>query len=117
MLSAAVLIVEDNSRLADLAAATLAGDGADVIVADSVAKAIALVEQRGFDVIVTDFALTDGDGLSVARALCNPHSAADVSALERVAAARRRPRGGRTRGCCRQEGRGRGVECDRARGG
>jgi two-component system response regulator PilR (NtrC family) len=69
MRGVAVLVVEDNSRLAELAAATLAGDGADVVVADCAAKAIALVERHEFDVVLTDFAMPGGDGLAVARAL------------------------------------------------
>lgn len=69
--SGAVLIVEDNARLADLAAATLAAVCTSVVVADSAAKAIALLEERDFDVVVTDFAMPGGDGLSVAHVLRN----------------------------------------------
>lgn len=76
MPSIAVLVVEDNSRLAEVAAATLAHDGVDVVAADCAAKAIALVEQREFDVVLTDFAMPGGDGLAVARALRSrtPHT-------------------------------------------
>ena len=49
--------------------AALAAEDVDVDAAASAAKTISLVGQCDFDVVVTDFAMPGGDGLTVARAL------------------------------------------------
>jgi two-component system response regulator (stage 0 sporulation protein F) len=47
----------------------LAGDGYEVVVADSVTVALALAAKRPFALVLSDFAMPGGDGLGLLRGL------------------------------------------------
>jgi DNA-binding response OmpR family regulator len=67
-----VLLVDDESDLAELMANQLTRAGFDVRCADALLTAKAVGDEHTFDVLVTDFNLPDGDGVDVARALKIP---------------------------------------------
>lgn len=67
-----VLIVDDESDLADLMANQLTRAGFDVRCADALLTAKAIGKEHTFDVLITDFNLPDGDGVDVARELKIP---------------------------------------------
>jgi DNA-binding response OmpR family regulator len=50
-----VLVAEDNERLAELVATALRAAGYDVVVAHDGYRALALVRERGFDALLTDW--------------------------------------------------------------
>jgi two-component system OmpR family response regulator len=64
-----LLLVEDDSRLADLVARLLAGDHHVVEFAATAAAALELSDADGLDAIVLDVGLPDLSGLEVARRL------------------------------------------------
>src|SRR5262245_13980867 len=64
-----ILIVEDDDDARDLMQAVLEQRGATVAVADSVARALELLEHTPPDVVVSDIAMPDEDGLTLARRL------------------------------------------------
>lgn len=67
-----VLLVDDESDLADLMANQLTRAGFDVTCADALLTAKAVGKDQTFDVLITDFNLHDGDGVDVARELKIP---------------------------------------------
>lgn len=62
-----VLVVDDEPDLAELVELTLLKMGLEVVVAHSLAAAFAALEQRSFDLCLTDMRLSDGDGLQLIR--------------------------------------------------
>ena len=70
-----VLVVEDHQMVAEMIATSLAGEQ-DIAVVSSVgtiADAIATVDRERVDVVLMDFRLPDGDGISAARAIRSSH--------------------------------------------
>jgi DNA-binding response OmpR family regulator len=67
-----VLLVDDETDLADLMANQLTRAGFVVRCADALLTAQAMGKEEQFDVLVTDFNLPDGDGVEVARSLQIP---------------------------------------------
>jgi DNA-binding response OmpR family regulator len=67
-----VLLVDDESDLADLLASQLTRAGFEVRCADALSTAQAVIATEKFDVLVTDLHLADGDGVDVARSLKIP---------------------------------------------
>ena len=63
----AILIVEDDDDARDLMQAVLEQRGARVTAAESVGRAFELLEAAQPDVIVSDIAMPDEDGFSLAR--------------------------------------------------
>ncbi len=59
----AILVVDDNLRLCELAKWALGADGWDVEVASSRRAALALAARRPFALVLSDYAMPDGDGL------------------------------------------------------
>jgi diguanylate cyclase len=55
-----VLLVEDDPDTADVIQTMLASAGAAVLCAHSAAAALAELDRRGFDVVITDYALGRG---------------------------------------------------------
>jgi len=66
--SGRVLVVDDDAAVAALAAAIAEDAGHDVAVAASVDEALALAEERTFDVVLSDLVLGSRDGLDLADA-------------------------------------------------
>ena len=66
---ARVLVVDDNAPTRELVQRTLADSGMAVTTADGVASALQCSSEAGFDVIVLDLMLRDGDGLDLCRTL------------------------------------------------
>lgn len=60
-----VLLVEDNLETQQITEATLRHAGFDVIVADTIASAIAASSAQRPDVVLLDCRLPDGDGLEL----------------------------------------------------
>jgi two-component system response regulator AtoC len=64
-----LLVVEDEPNLAELMADVLADDGLAVAHAGTVAEAEDRLAQRGFDALLLDIKLPDGDGLELLQRL------------------------------------------------
>jgi len=62
-----LLVVDDEPDLCTLYELTLVREGYDVECAGSVGEALALLEQRSFDLMITDMRLPDGSGLDLLR--------------------------------------------------
>jgi DNA-binding response OmpR family regulator len=74
-----VLLVEDDSRMADVAASSLRRAGFSVDVAGTAAAALERAALHPYDAVVLDLGLPDMDGLEVCRQLRTRH--ADVRVL------------------------------------
>jgi DNA-binding response OmpR family regulator len=61
-----ILIVDDEAGVRDLLAEVLRENGYAVEVAGTVAEASDLLGKRGYQVVVTDWRLPDGDGTLIA---------------------------------------------------
>ncbi len=59
-----VLLVEDDESIAIVIIAALEAEGFDVTRCDSIAERDRLLSVRGYDALVTDVILTDGDGIA-----------------------------------------------------
>ncbi|TMM49930.1 sigma-54-dependent transcriptional regulator [Qipengyuania marisflavi] len=59
-----ILLVEDDKAIATVITEALREEGHDVTACDSVSRRDALLQERSFDVMLTDIMLTDGDGLA-----------------------------------------------------
>ncbi|HVY25980.1 MAG TPA: response regulator [Polyangiaceae bacterium] len=64
-----VLLVEDDIDNLEMLADCLKAEGALVLPAASHGRALAAAAAQGFDVLITDLELPDGDGLSLPREL------------------------------------------------
>lgn len=80
-MNAAILVVEDDLRLAKLLQQELAHDGHRVEVVHNGSDALVKADERPFDLIVLDLNLPDMDGLEVAERLREGGEAAEVSIL------------------------------------
>jgi CheY-like chemotaxis protein len=60
-----VLIVEDDEQFRAAVARDLTHRGFDVSAVDSVAKALAKLHERGFDVLLTDLRMSERDGIDL----------------------------------------------------
>lgn len=67
--SGRVLVVDDEEALAGLIASVLGEAGNEVAVAHTVAGAMALINEREFDVALLDMHLPDGEGTAILRRL------------------------------------------------
>ncbi len=70
---AAILVVEDDLLTRRLLQTILERDGCLVTTVGSAAEAIGEVERRGFDLVLLDLGLPDGDGLDVCRRMRERH--------------------------------------------
>ena len=61
-----VLVVDDDTAMCQILQHMLSGEQYKVQTSQSVADALAAVEQKSFDVYVMDYKLPDGSGLDVA---------------------------------------------------
>lgn len=66
-----LLLVEDNIRLSELVGQALAADGFAVDSASTLEAATDFLAAAGYDLIVLDLGLPDGDGLTLIRTLRN----------------------------------------------
>lgn len=64
-----ILLIEDDSRLAEMVKDYLGESDFDVTIAGAGAEGLELQRQRGFDAVLLDLMLPDMDGLEVCRAL------------------------------------------------
>ena len=62
-----VLLVEDDEETLDFLRTLLESGGHDCVIARSAKKARHLLHEEGFDLILLDLVLPDGDGMAVAR--------------------------------------------------
>ncbi len=60
-----VLIVEDESKVAQAIQHGLSAEGYEAAMAGTAAAALALLQQTSFDIVLLDLGLPDGDGLQV----------------------------------------------------
>ncbi len=72
------LIVEDENEIADLVKFHLERDGMQVSVARNGRKAIEMVQDAGYDLIVLDLMLPDFDGLEICRRLKGQDRTKDI---------------------------------------
>ena len=72
-MTAAILVVEDDLLTRRLLQEILERDGCSVVTAGSVAEAAAEVGRRGFDLVLLDLGLPDGDGLALCRRIRERH--------------------------------------------
>jgi two-component system, OmpR family, phosphate regulon response regulator OmpR len=79
--SARILLVEDDSRLAEMVQHYLGAAGLHVTVAPRGATALALLGRETFDVAILDLMLPDMDGLEVCRRMRGQDRLADVPIL------------------------------------
>jgi DNA-binding NtrC family response regulator len=68
-MTARVLVVDDEARMAELMAAALGRAGHACEVCTSGAAALEALEERGADVVVTDWKMPDQDGVSLMKAV------------------------------------------------
>lgn len=63
-----ILIVEDEPQVRDVLRMLLSFDGHEILTAGDAQEALALFEQGGFDVVITDYAMPGmkGDALALA---------------------------------------------------
>tara|TARA_B100000676_G_C17291047_1_gene442426 strand:- start:31 stop:324 length:294 start_codon:yes stop_codon:yes gene_type:complete len=64
-----ILLIEDDTRLAAMVRDYLGESGYDVTLSGTVAEGLAQHAKQGFDAIILDIMLPDGDGLEVCRSL------------------------------------------------
>ena len=81
MLNRTVLIIDDEADILELLEISLIRMGLDVVKADNVALAIALVKQQKFVLCLTDMRLPDGDGLDVVRFIQQTQPSLPVAVL------------------------------------
>ncbi|TWJ00672.1 signal transduction histidine kinase [Mucilaginibacter frigoritolerans] len=60
-----LLIIEDNENELELLTRMLAGDGIEVLSANTAKKGLALLKKEAFDCIILDFVLPDANGLDL----------------------------------------------------
>jgi len=70
-----VLVIEDESDVQTLLRQILADEGYHVTLAPTARQALAAIRDQGFDVVIADLSLPDGDGVDVVRhiGLESPH--------------------------------------------
>ena len=68
-MSARLLLIDDDTRLASMVRDYLRHSGFEVEVADSLAAGRARLDEQSFDALVLDLMLPDGDGLDLCREL------------------------------------------------
>ena len=73
-MSNALLLIEDDPRLAGMVQSYLGGSGFTVTIAPSGAEGLGLVDRQAFDAVLLDLTLPDIDGLDVCRKLRERHS-------------------------------------------
>lgn len=64
-----VLVVDDSITMRDMVSFTLEGDGFTVLQAADGIEALAVLEQRGVDVVVTDINMPELDGIELIKAI------------------------------------------------
>ena len=72
-----ILVIEDERRIREGIVQMLAGDGYDVLEAESVEQGIAMIEAEEPPVVLSDINLPDGDGFTILR-YCQ-HNGIDTS--------------------------------------
>lgn len=61
-----ILLVEDESAVADMLGIALRGDGYHVDIANNAARAQDRLNADGYELVIADWRLPDGDGLDIA---------------------------------------------------
>ncbi len=81
MANRAVLIVDDEADIRELLVLTLSRMGVDADTASTVAEARAALEQRTYDLALTDMRLPDGEGLDVLRHIAEHYGNTPVAVI------------------------------------
>jgi two-component system, OmpR family, phosphate regulon response regulator OmpR len=74
VVSSAILLIEDDPRLAKMVQSYLGGAGLAVTIAGNGALGLALLDESHFEVVLLDLTLPDIDGLDICRRLRDRHS-------------------------------------------
>jgi two-component system, NtrC family, response regulator HydG len=61
-----ILLVEDETAISDFLTIALRGEGYEVDVAATMAKAWACLDAHRYELVITDWRLPDGDGMLIA---------------------------------------------------
>ena len=81
MANRAVLVVDDEADIRELLVLTLSRMGVDADTASSVAEAKAALENRSYDLALTDMRLPDGEGLDVLRHIAEHYGNTPVAVI------------------------------------
>jgi two-component system chemotaxis response regulator CheY len=76
-----ILVVEDADNLRKAIGDMLELEGHDVILAQSGKEAVRLCQERSFDLLITDLAMPDMDGLELIRSLHGSHKDLPILAI------------------------------------
>lgn len=76
-----VLIVDDEPDIRDLLDMTVSSMGLQTSTAGSIADAHSALQQKQFDLCLTDMRLPDGDGLDLVRHISDQHTAMPVAVI------------------------------------
>lgn len=76
-----VLIVEDESALRDIASAALRRAGHEAVAVGDGSAALAVLDDKDFDAVVTDVFMPEFDGIELIRALCTANRREPVLAI------------------------------------
>ena len=86
---ARILLIEDDEPVRTTLRLTLEHLGHTVIEAGNGTEGLALVQPATIDVVITDMAMPENDGLDVVRALRNHHPPVNIIAISGAGGARR----------------------------
>jgi CheY-like chemotaxis protein len=78
---ASILVVEDSDDLRRAVGEILEQAGHEVVLAESGKKAVQLCQEKTFDLVITDLAMPDMDGLELIRSLRTSHPELPVLAM------------------------------------
>lgn len=62
-----ILVVDDDDLLREVLCDVFTSEGADVSEADNGAKALAMIQNQNYDVVISDVRMPGGDGITLAK--------------------------------------------------
>jgi putative nucleotidyltransferase with HDIG domain len=71
--NARILVVDDEAPVRSMIGATLEHSGYEVSLAESGSKAMEMIEESPFDLVLTDIVMQDGNGIALLERICLHH--------------------------------------------
>jgi len=68
-----ILVVDDEAPVRSMIGATLEHSGYEVALAESGSKAMEMIEESPFDLVLTDIVMQDGNGIALLERICLHH--------------------------------------------